>query len=86
MSYNIYAIFGVAQIMVGWVFAQAQSIVDMGFDQAFSIGILLAGLITMYVAFQKKDAVVIKVLRETIEEKNEIISTLKEVIEKRNDQ
>jgi hypothetical protein len=72
--------------MVGWVFAQAQSIVDMGFDQAFSIGLLLAGLITMYVAFQKKDAAVIKVLRETIEEKNEIISTLKEVIEKRNDQ
>lgn len=82
----------IVSLVVSWFIAQA-SIIEQGFDQLFSLGLLVVAVLVIWKAFTKKDESETKLLKEQIQlyrevgaEKDRIISEQRETIENiRND-
>ena len=88
----------IVSLVVSWFIAQAPiiaqaSIIEQGFDQLFSLGLLVVAVLVIWKAFTKKDESETQLLKEQIQlyrevgaEKDRIISEQRETIENlRND-
>ena len=55
----------IISLVTSWFIAQA-SVIEQGFDQLFSLGLLLVAVIVIWKAFSKKDESETQLLREQI--------------------
>lgn len=68
-------------MVVSWVYAQATGIIDGGFDQLFSIGLLIVAVVTVWKAFMMKDQSETRLLREQIKLQQDQIKQLQRHID-----
>ena len=74
----------IISIITSWFIAQA-SLIEQGFDQLFSLGLLVVAVIVIWKAFSKKDESETKLLREQIEILQDIVKDQREQINKRDE-
>ena len=67
-------------IISSWIIAQA-SIVEQGFDQLFSLGLLIVAVIVVWKAFNKKDESESQLLRDQIQAKDDLIKFQNKIID-----
>ncbi|MDR9419439.1 hypothetical protein, partial [Gracilimonas sp.] len=65
--------------------AQA-SIIEQGFDQLFSLGLLIVAVIVIWKAFTKKDESETQLLRDQIDIQKNHIEQLKKIIENKDEE
>ena len=69
----------IISLIVSWFVAQA-SVIEQGFDQLFSLGLLLVAVVVIWKAFSKKDESETKLLREQIDILQDILKDQRETI------
>ena len=74
----------IISIITSWFIAQA-SLIEQGFDQLFSLGLLIVAVTVIWKAFSKKDESETKLLREQIEILQDIVKDQREQINKRDE-
>jgi membrane protein implicated in regulation of membrane protease activity len=81
ISLKIKAAISITSIIFSWIIAQA-SLVDTGFDQLFSIGLLLIAVMVIWKAFSRKDESETQLLREQIDILNGYIDVLRDDLQR----
>ena len=69
----------IISLIVSWFVAQA-SVIEQGFDQLFSLGLLIVAVIVIWKAFSKKDESETRLLREQIDILQDILKDQRETI------
>ena len=79
LSQQVQALIAIMTIISSWIIAQA-SIVEQGFDQLFSLGLLIVAVVVVWKAFNKKDESESQLLRDQIQAKDDLIEIQKDII------
>ena len=79
VTVKLQAFFSIATIIASWFIAQA-SVIEQGFDQLFSLGLLIVAVVVIWKAFSKKDESETKLLREQIDILQDILKDQRETI------
>ena len=79
INLKIKAAISITSIITSWLIAQA-SVIDQGFDQLFSLGLLVVAVIVIWKAFSKKDESETRLLREQIDILQDILKDQRETI------
>ena len=69
----------IISLIISWFVAQA-SVIEQGFDQLFSLGLLIVAVVVIWKAFSKKDESETKLLREQIDILQDILKDQRETI------
>ena len=86
LNLKISGAFSIISLIVSWVYAQAQGFIDQGFDQLFSIGLLVVAVITIWKAFLSKDKSETTLLKEQIKlQQDQIKQQQREIEDKREE-
>jgi len=80
LSQKVQALIAMMTMIVSWIIAQG-SIVEQGFDQLFSLGLLIVAIIVVWKAFNKKDESESQLLRDQIQAKDDLIKIQKNIID-----
>ena len=87
INLKIKAGISIISLIVSWFIAQA-SVIEQGFDQLFSLGLLVVAVIVIWKAFSKKDESEtqlhkeqIKILQDIIKDQRKTIEELKKEIQ-----
>lgn len=80
LSQKVQALIAIMTIISSWIIAQA-SIVEQGFDQLFSLGLLIVAVIVVWKAFNKKDESESQLLRDQIQAKDDLIKFQNKIID-----
>ena len=81
INLKIKAAISITSIITSWFIAQA-SVIDQGFDQLFSLGLLVVAVIVIWKAFSKKDESETRLLREQIDILQDILKDQRKTINK----
>ena len=79
LSQKVQALIAIMTIISSWIIAQA-SIVEQGFDQLFSLGLLIVAVVVVWKAFNRKDESESQLLRDQIQAKDDLIEMQKDII------
>ena len=79
INLKIKAGISIISLIASWVMAQA-SIIEQGFDQLFSLGLLIVAVVVIWKAFSKKDESETRLLKEQIEILQDILKDQRETI------
>ena len=72
INLKIKAAISIISIITSWFIAQA-SLIEQGFDQLFSLGLLIVAVTVIWKAFSRKDESETQLLREQIEILQDIV-------------
>lgn len=81
INLKIKAAISIISLVTSWFIAQA-SVIEQGFDQLFSLGLLLVAVVVIWKAFSKKDESETRLLREQVEILKAIVTDQQKTIEK----
>ena len=79
LTLKLQAFFAQVIIIASWFIAQA-SVIEQGFDQLFSLGLLIVAVVVIWKAFSRKDESETRLLREQIEILQDILKDQRETI------
>ena len=79
INLKIKAGISIISLIASWFIAQA-SVIEQGFDQLFSLGLLVVAVIVIWKAFSKKDESETRLLREQIDILQDILKDQRETI------
>jgi len=80
LSQKMQALIAMMTMIVSWIIAQG-AIVEQGFDQLFSLGLLIVAITVVWKAFNKKDESESQLLRDQIKAKDDLIEIQKDIID-----
>ena len=80
INLKIKAAISIISIITSWFIAQA-SMIEQGFDQLFSLGLLVVAVMVIWKAFSKKDESETQLLREQIQILQDIVKEQRKTIE-----
>lgn len=81
INLKIKAAISIISLITSWLIAQA-SVIEQGFDQLFSLGLLLVAVVVIWKAFSKKDESETRLLREQVDILKAIVTDQQKTIEK----
>lgn len=81
INLKIKAAISIISLVTSWFIAQA-SVIEQGFDQLFSLGLLLVAVVVIWKAFSKKDESETRLLREQVDILKAIVTDQQKTIEK----
>lgn len=81
INLKIKAAISIISLITSWFIAQA-SVIEQGFDQLFSLGLLLVAVVVIWKAFSKKDESETRLLREQVEILKAIVTDQQKTIER----
>lgn len=84
INMKIQAAIAIVSLIVSWLIAQA-SIIEQGFDQLFSLGLLIVAVVVIWKAFSKKDESETQLLRDQISLLQDVLEDQRETIKDLND-
>ena len=79
INLKIKAGISIISLIVSWFVAQV-SMIEQGFDQLFSLGLLIVAVVVIWKAFSKKDESETRLLREQIDILQDILKDQRETI------
>ena len=79
INLKIKAGISIISLIVSWFISQA-SVIEQGFDQLFSLGLLVVAVIVIWKAFSKKDESETRLLREQIDILQDILKDQRKTI------
>lgn len=86
INLKIKAAIAIISLVVSWIIAQlptdTSSIIADGFDQLFSLGLLIVAVVVIWKAFSKKDESETALLKEQIQIQKDHIEQLQKIIER----
>ena len=83
INLKIKAAISIISIITSWFIAQA-NMIEKGFDQLFSLGLLVIAVTVIWKAFSKKDESETQLLKEQIQILQDILKDQRETINRMN--